>query len=81
MRLVRELVVTEAPHKADEWFTYEVIAVGPRITVRLNGRETVAWVDPNWRYKSGHFALQVNHPLTLVQFRKIEVKELPRSAD
>jgi hypothetical protein len=54
-----------------------VIAVGPKITILVNGTKTVEWVDPRWRYRRGHFALQQHGPATIVRFRKIEIKELP----
>ncbi len=69
-------VMNTAPHKADEWFTQEVIAVGPKITILVNGKKTIEWVDPEARYKKGHFALQAHDPGSVMSFRKIEVKEL-----
>jgi hypothetical protein len=75
---IRELLVlNDAPHKPDEWFTQEVIAEGDHITIKVNGKTTVDWHDPENRYKKGHFALQGHDPGTVVKFRKIEVKELP----
>jgi hypothetical protein len=78
MRKVKEIqVLDKAPHKPDEWFTQEVIAKGPHIVILVNGKKTVDWKDPEWRYKKGHFALQGHDPGSVVKFRKIEVKELP----
>jgi hypothetical protein len=74
---VKEILVKEAPHKPDEWFTQEVIAVGPKITILVNGKKTVEWTDPKHAYKEGHFALQQHDPKSVVKFRKIEVKVLP----
>jgi hypothetical protein len=71
------LVLNEAPHKPDEWFTQEVIAEGNHIIIKVNGKTTVDWKDPENRYKKGHFALQGHDPGTVVKFKKIEVKELP----
>ena len=74
---VKEVLVRDkAPHKPDEWFTQEVIANGPHIVIKVNGKTTVDWRDPENRYKQGHFALQGHDPGTVVKFRKIEVKEL-----
>jgi hypothetical protein len=70
-------VLDTAPHKPNEWFTQEVIAVGPKITILVNGKKTVEFTDPEYRFKKGHFALQGHDPGTVVKFRKIEVKELP----
>jgi hypothetical protein len=72
-------VLNTAPHKPNEWFTQEVIAVGPKITILVNGKQTIEFTDPEYRYKKGHFALQGHDPGTVVKFKKIEVKELPPS--
>ena len=71
------LVKNVAPHKPDEWFTQEVIADGNHIIIKVNGKTTVDWKDPENRHKKGHFALQGHDPKTMVKFKKIEVKELP----
>jgi hypothetical protein len=72
-------VLNTAPHKPDEWFTQEVIAVGPKITILVNGKQTIEFTDPENRFTKGHFALQGHDPGTVVKFKKIEVKELPPS--
>ena len=72
------LVMNDAPHKADEFFTQEVIADGDEITVLVNGKQTVKWKDPNKTYTKGHFALQGHDPGTVVTFRKIEYKPLKK---
>ncbi len=69
-------VMNEAPHKPDEWFTQEVTAKGNHITIKVNGKVTVDWTDPDNTYTKGHFALQGHDPGTVVKFRKIEMKEL-----
>jgi hypothetical protein len=71
------LVMKDAPHKPDEWFTQEVIAEGDHIIIKVNGKTTVDFKDPNSTYLKGHFALQGHDPGTVVKFRKIEVIELP----
>jgi hypothetical protein len=70
------LVMNDAPHKPDEWFTQEVTAIDGKITIKVNGKTTVEWEDPNKTYTKGHFALQGHDPGTKVKFRKIEVMEL-----
>src|SRR5262249_3207555 len=72
-------VLDTAPHKPNEWFIQEVIAVGPKITILVNGKQTVEFIDPENRFKKGHFALQGHDPGTVVKFKKVEVKELPAS--
>jgi hypothetical protein len=78
-RVKEVLVLNDAPHKPDEWFTQEVTADGNHIIIKVNGKTTVDWKDPENRYKKGHFALQGHDPGTVVKFKKIEVKELPPS--
>jgi hypothetical protein len=64
----------------DEWFTMEVIAVDHDLTVKVNGQLTAHYLDDQKGAVRGHFALQAMEPkTTVVQFRKIEVKELPAS--
>ena len=58
----------------------EVIAQGNRTIIKVDGKTAVDFVDEAARYKKGHFALQIERPpQTIVQFRKIEVMELPAS--
>jgi hypothetical protein len=70
-------IMNTAPHKADEFFTQEVTAVGNHITIKVNGKTTVDFTDPNNTFTKGHFALQGHDPGTVVTFKKVEVKELP----
>ena len=70
------VVLDKAPHGPDEWFTQEVIASGAKITILVNGKKTIEWEDPEYRYKKGHFALQAHDPGSVMSFRKVEVKEL-----
>jgi len=72
-----KLLVKEAPHKADEWFTQEVIADGNHIIIKVNGKTTVDFKDEKNTFTKGHFAIQQHDPGSTVHVRKIEVKELP----
>jgi len=74
---LKEILVLKAPHKPGEWFTLEAICVGPKLTTLVNGKKMIEWKDPKYRFKKGHIALQQHDPGSVVQFRKIEVKELP----
>ena len=69
-------VMNTAPHRPDEWFTQEVTAKGNHIIIKVNGKVTVDWTDPDNTFTKGHFALQGHDPGTVVKFRKVEVKEL-----
>ncbi len=77
MRKVKSNLVLKAPHGPDEWFTQEVVCVGPKITILVNDKKTVEWTDPKHRFKSGHFAIQQHDPGSIVHVRKVEVMELP----
>ncbi|MFL5340031.1 MAG: family 16 glycoside hydrolase [Gemmataceae bacterium] len=71
-KAVKESLVTPGT-----WFTFEVIAQGNHIVTKVNGKTALDWVDEQNSHTKGHFALQVSHPKTIVEFRKIEVRELP----
>jgi hypothetical protein len=77
MRDVKSNIILKAAHKPDEWFTQEVICVGPKITILVDGKKTVEWTDPKYRFKQGHFAIQQHDPGSVVKVRKAEVMELP----
>ncbi|HEY1377233.1 MAG TPA: family 16 glycoside hydrolase, partial [Gemmataceae bacterium] len=61
---------------ANEWFTLEVIARGPRIQILVNGQTAVDYTDPAPRSRVGYLALQQQTAEGEVRFRKVEVKEL-----
>lgn len=71
------VLLDKAPIKPDEFYTQEVIADGPKITIIVNGKTILdGFVDPEHRFKKGHFALQGHDPGSIMTFRKIEVKEI-----
>jgi WD40 repeat protein len=70
--------VTDMLVKPNEWFTLEVLADGNHLVIKVNGKTTVDFVDEKNTHRKGHFALQQFTDRTGVQFRKIEVLELPR---
>ena len=72
------LVMKDAPHKADEFFTQEVIADGAHIRILVNGKQTIDFTDPNNTYKKGHFALQGHDPGSVMTFKKVEYKPLTK---
>jgi hypothetical protein len=70
-------VMDQAPHKPNEFFTQEVIADGPKITIIVNGKTTLDnWEDPDKTYTKGHFALQGHDPGSVMTFKKVEYKPL-----
>jgi uncharacterized protein (TIGR03067 family) len=63
--------------KPDEWFTLDIIADGDHLTTKINGEKVVRVIEGFNAYKKGHIALQMWGPDTVVNFHKIEIKELP----
>jgi formylglycine-generating enzyme required for sulfatase activity/predicted Ser/Thr protein kinase len=59
-----------------EWFTLDVIAEGNHIVVQVNGRTTADYTDEKQRSSRGNINMQQAHEETVVEFRKIEIKEL-----
>jgi hypothetical protein len=78
-KLRDKVIIKEAPHKADEWFTQEVTAEGNHIIIKVNGKTTVDIVDEGNAFTKGHFAIQHHDPTCKIMVRKAEVKELPPS--
>jgi hypothetical protein len=75
----KELCQKEAGHKADEFFTQEVTAVGDEVTIVVNGKTTLdKWKDPNKTFTQGHFALQGHDPGSVMTFKKVEYKPLKK---
>lgn len=72
--------VDNTVYRAGEWFILEVIANENHFITKVNGQETVNCRDSASRYATGHLALSLFDPQTVVQFRKIEIKELPSPA-
>ena len=68
----------KAAHKPDEFFTQEVIADGPKITILVNGEKTIEWTDPEYRFKKGHFALQGHDPGSVMTFKTVEYMPLAK---
>ena len=71
-------VMNVAAHKPDEFFVQEAIVTGSRIVVKVNGKQTVDFTDPNSTYTKGHFALQGHDPGTVVTFKRVEYKPLTK---
>lgn len=72
------LVLNDAPHKADEFFTQEVIANDDHIQILVNGKKTVDYKDPKKTYTKGHFALQGHDPGSVMTFKKVEYKPIKK---
>ncbi|QEH32068.1 Serine/threonine-protein kinase PrkC [Aquisphaera giovannonii] len=66
-----------APFVPDRWLRYEVIARGSRIILKIDGKTTVDFRDPRPAFTRGHIALQQLREGSVVEFRKVVIKELP----
>jgi len=64
--------VSPMPKAGGKWNTYEITAKGPRLTVMLNGIQTVDVQDS--KFASGPIALQWGRGV--VKFRKVQIKPL-----
>jgi hypothetical protein len=71
---VKELDMLVPPNT---WFTQEVTAVGNHITIKVNGKTTVDYVDTKNTHTKGHFAFQQHNLGSEVWIRNVQVKELP----
>ncbi len=81
--LVGLVNVVKSQLEPDEWFTLEVLANRNRIIIKVNGVVTTDIVDEKKTNSRGHLALQamsdkVVNASTVVEFHKIEVKEIPK---
>jgi hypothetical protein len=65
--------------KKEEWNAYEIVAVGDRVLIAVNGQQTVDLTDPKGA-KSGIFGLQVHSGgATEVRFRNLQLELNPKA--
>lgn len=81
-------VMNTAPHKDDEWFDYHITVQGKMITIKVNGKTTIAYTEPKGGpttkekggfdrvLSSGTFAIQCHDPGSEVHIKSIKVKPL-----
>ncbi|MGK6351613.1 3-keto-disaccharide hydrolase [Parapedobacter sp. DT-150] len=79
---VREVHVDD-----NEWYTQHFIVKGDSITVKINGKTVVEYVESKdqkrssdkgeQKFDSGTFAIQAHDPESVVYFKDIQVKPLP----
>jgi len=80
--------VKETPVKDGEWWEYDITVTGKRIVLKVNGKTTVDYTEPEkverpadmaGRVLShGTIALQCHDPKSVVRFRNIRIKPLAR---
>jgi serine/threonine protein kinase len=66
--------IRDALASPNQWFTMEVIARAKHIVIKVDGKEVAHRNDSH--FTSGYIALQQLEPQTVVEFRKVEIKEL-----
>jgi hypothetical protein len=79
-------VMDNAPSKDNEWFDYYIKVQGKHITIKIDGKTTVDWTEPDdWtpaqgmegrKVSHGTFALQGHDPKSIVYYKNIMVKPL-----
>jgi hypothetical protein len=77
--------VLEPAAKDNEWYTQEIIVVDNKVTLKVNGKTLVEYVEPDdqkaggdftRKLDEGTFALQAHDPGSKVYFRNLRVKRL-----
>jgi hypothetical protein len=77
-RITAKVRLKESPVPANQWFTMETIADGYHITILVNGKKVADYIDDDRVSSAGAIRLQVSNAATLVKFRKVQIRELPR---
>lgn len=80
-------VMNDAPAEDEKWFTQHVIVNGNKVVIKVNGKTTTEYTEPENTERpdsfkgrllsEGTFALQGHDPGSEIHFRKIMVKILP----
>jgi hypothetical protein len=63
----------------DTWGTQHIIAQGNHITIKVNDKVTVDYVEATNRYTKGYLALQQHNKGSVVQYRNLMFRPLPAS--
>ena len=81
-------VMVNAPNKDGEWFTYEIIVDGKHVVLKVDGKTTCDWTQPDgWKgpdekmpgrvLDHGTIALQGHDPGSKVMYKSVAIKPLP----
>jgi hypothetical protein len=68
--------VTEQLVPDDTWWTQDVIANGPHITIKVNGKIVVDYTDEKHTFTKGYLALQQHNPGSIVQYRHLMMRPI-----
>ena len=79
-------VLDESPVEDGQWYDYDIIVDGKHIVVKINGKITTDWTEPDdWqppkgmagrKLSPGTFAIQAHDPKSVVHFKDLRVKRL-----
>jgi hypothetical protein len=79
-------VLNQSPAKDNEWFTYDIIVKGKTVTLKINGKTTTEWTQPDdWKgpegmpgrvLDHGTIAIQGHDPGSKILYRSIKIKPL-----
>jgi hypothetical protein len=76
-------VIDDAPSVDDQWFHYYIRVEDNHVIIRIDGKTTVAWTQPeDWeqsgrRIGEGTFAIQGHDPKSIIHYKNIKVRVLP----
>jgi hypothetical protein len=79
-------VLNESPVKNNEWYTYDIIVKDKHVTLKINGKTTTDWTQPDdWKgpegmpgrvLSSGTIAVQGHDPNSKTIYRSIKIQPL-----
>jgi hypothetical protein len=79
-------VLNQSAVKDNEWYTYDIIVKGKTVTLKINGKTTCEWTQPDdWKgpqgnpgrvLSSGTIAIQGHDPGSKVLYRSIKIEPL-----
>jgi hypothetical protein len=79
-------VMNQSPVKNNEWYTYDIIVKDKTVTLKINGKTTTEWTQPDdWKgpegmpgrvLSSGTIAIQGHDPGSKILYRSIKIKPL-----
>jgi len=81
--LYRVVKLYKTPARDNEWWTHHIIVRGRNITVKINDEIVIDYTEPVGakgpiRISEGNFALQAHDPKSVVYYRNLRVKRLPK---
>ena len=62
----------------DTWWEQHIIADGNHIVIEVNGKKVVDYVDEKNTYTKGHLALQQHNKGSVVEFKDLMFRPLPK---